>query len=99
MVIHSHEWEMIKEKIRWQAKLCELPFEHKLYSTTTKYNKEKIHYHQNRQIDVCWGGSQRLRIADELGFTHIDCAIMPSLKRAHVLQRVMRRPYDHIWYN
>ena len=43
---------------------------------------------------VVWGGSQRIRAAADMGYTHIDCAIIPSLDEARTLQGKMRKPYQ-----
>jgi len=43
---------------------------------------------------VVWGGSQRIRVAKNLGYTQIDCAIIPTLDEARGLQSKMRNPYQ-----
>ena len=45
-----------------------------------------------------WGGSQRIRVATDLGYTHIDCAIIPSLDEARTLQGKMRAPFTQRYY-
>ena len=45
-----------------------------------------------------WGGSQRIRVAMDLGYTHIDCAIIPSLDEARTLQGKMRAPFTQRYY-
>ena len=45
-----------------------------------------------------WGGSQRIRVAIELEYTHIDCAIIPSLDECRKLQGKMRAPFTKRYY-
>lgn len=85
MVIKSNYGEVLEQKKKWGAKLCNVPFNPDTKELTTP------------QL-VCWGGSQRIRIAEELGYTHIDCAIMKSYNQAHKMQKVFRAPYEHRWY-
>ncbi len=85
MVIKSNYGEVLEQKRIWKRKLCDLPFDPDTKELTTP------------QL-VCWGGSQRLRIAEELGYTHIDCAIMKSYKQAHKMQKCFRAPYEQRWY-
>jgi len=101
MVVAAPRIKVIKEKNVWKNKLCELPFTYntrlKSDQKTEEYYIDNVDEHNIIQY-VCWGGSQRLRIARELGYTHIDCAMMPSFKIAHNLQKVMRAPYKDRWY-
>lgn len=45
-----------------------------------------------------WGGSQRIRVAIDLGYEYIDCAIIPSLDEARTLQAKMRQPFQKRYY-
>ena len=85
MVIKSNYGQVLEQKKIWGTKLVDLPFDPNTKELTTP------------QL-VCWGGSQRLRIARELGYTHIDCAIMKSYKQAHKCQKFFRAPYESRWY-
>ena len=85
MIIKSNYKEVLQQKKIWGSKLCDLPFD----PETKELTKPQL---------VCWGGSQRLRIAKELGYTHIDCAIMKSYKQAHKSQKFFRAPYEDRWY-
>jgi len=48
---------------------------------------------------VIRGGCQRYYVAAELGYTHIDCAIIPDLNTAYTLQRQMRKPFQKKYYS
>lgn len=101
MVIDSTRAAVCAQKNKWKNKLCELPFPHQIVKKQDERTDKwlcDIPENNNKQVYVCWGGSQRLRIARELGYTHIDCAMMPSYKIAHNLQKVMRAPYKDRWY-
>ena len=89
MVVTATRKQINEQKKIWGAKLCDLPFDIK------ETKKEKLGHIEHY---VAWGGSQRVRVAEELGYTHIDCAMMPSFQRAHKLQKVMRVPYVARWY-
>ena len=89
MVVTATRKQINEQKKIWGAKLCDLPFDIK------ETKKEKLGHIEHY---VAWGGSQRVRVAEELGYTHIDCAMMPSFQRAHKLQKVMRVPYRARWY-
>lgn len=52
----------------------------------------------SQRLWVVWGGSQRIRAAKDLGYTHIDCAIIPTLDEARSLQTKMRGPYQGVLY-
>jgi len=49
---------------------------------------------------VVWGGSNRIRIAEELGYTHIDCVIFPNgnFDLAMKKQGLHRAPYKKQFY-
>ena len=85
LTVHTTYNDIWLQKEKYKSKLCELPF------TLTEENKENKMY-------VIWGGSQRVRVAQELGYTHIDCAMIPNFKEARLLQRYMRAPYMKRYY-
>ena len=76
--------EEAKEK--WGKKINELPFWH---NALGKHKK---------MVWSVWGGSNRLAIAKDLGYTHIDAAIIPTIKQAISLQKHMRKPYNSTYY-
>lgn len=86
MVVHTSYLDLIKAKERWKNKLCELPFWHNTPNPEKNY------------IWSVWGGSQRLDVAKILEYTHIDCAILPSIDKAISLQKIMRKPFQEKYY-
>lgn len=53
-----------------------------------------------KMIKVVWGGSNRVRIAEELGYTHIDCVVYKDglFDKARRDQRLHRQPYKGKYY-
>ena len=51
----------------------------------------------NELIHVVWGGSNRLAAARSLGYSHIDCVIMPNFDEAWSKQSLHRLPYKHLY--
>lgn len=51
-----------------------------------------------KKLWSCWGGSQRLDAAKKLGYTHIDCAVLPSIAKACSHQKEMRKPFNERYY-
>lgn len=86
MVCNVSHKELLVYKESWGKKLNELPFFRNDRNPQSKY-----------QWSI-WGGSQRLEIAKRLGYTHIDCAILPSVFKALGHQNEMRRPYLKYYY-
>ena len=85
MVYHSTRLELIEQKKKWGDRIEPLPF----YVTDTANHHKKLY--------VVWGGSNRWHVANELGYTHIDCAIMPSYDKAYGLQKNFRIPYPELY--
>ena len=85
MVYHATRWEIIEQKKIWQKHIEPLPFD-----------KTDITNH-HKKIYVIWGGSNRWHVAKELGYTHIDCALMPSFDKAYGLQKNFRMPYPNLY--
>ena len=83
MVYHSTWGELIEQKKIWNDAIEPLPF------YIAGLPKEQY----NNMIYVVWGGSNRWHVARELGYDHIDCALMPSYDCAYDLQKVMRAPF------
>jgi len=83
LCVHATYGDLRIQKVRFRDKMCDLPF----------WANEP----DDKQMYVIWGGSQRLRVAQDLGYTHIDCAMIPTLDEARGLQRYMRKPYNHLY--
>lgn len=78
--------ELMEKKIKYKRRMTDLPQWEDLGDEDT-YKQWTV-----------WGGSQRIRAAIDLGYTHIDCAIIPSLEEARTLQGKMRAPYMKRYY-
>ena len=85
MVVKATREDVKYQKAKWQQALCDLPF-------WMAQDMSEIQL-------VVWGGSNRLYAARELGYTHIDCAILPDFESAHRLQKVMREEYHEVYYH
>lgn len=77
--------DLLDQKSKYGENICDLPFD------PNDDLSEII-------INVIWGGSQRFSVAKELGYTHVDCAILPNLAAAHRTQRSMRQPFMDRYY-
>jgi hypothetical protein len=86
MCVHTTHLELIELKKEYKERICELPFWH------------NDHNPQSKKIWSVWGGSQRLNIAKYLGYTHIDAAVLPTVKKAISHQKDMRKPYQKRYY-
>lgn len=87
MVVHTSHKELLQAKDRWGDKLSELPIWHNDINPQSKYHWS------------VWGGTQRLYVAEDLGYTHISCLHMDSIDRAIAHQKLMRKPYKDTLYN
>ena len=87
LCVDATRQEMIAAKHRYKKSLCDLPFDINSPGDLTQ------------QQYIIWGGSNRVRIAEDLGYTHIDCAIITSLQIAHRLQKDMRGPFKERYYS
>tara|TARA_B100001093_G_scaffold97487_1_gene89450 strand:- start:3948 stop:4427 length:480 start_codon:yes stop_codon:yes gene_type:complete len=83
MVVNCTRAELKGQKAKWGNKINDLPF----------WMAEDL----NVKMNVVWGGSNRLWIARELGYSHIDCAMMPSFEAAHALQKTMRETHQQFY--
>lgn len=86
MCVHTTHLELIELKKEFDKRICELPFWH------------NDHNPQSKKIWSVWGGSQRLNVAKHLGYTHIDAAVLPTVKKAISHQKDMRKPYIKRYY-
>ena len=83
MVVTCTRQQLLTQKAKWGDKINDPPF--------------WISSDLNEQMYVVWGGSNRLWIARELGYTHIDCAMMPDFHTAHTLQKCMRESHPQYY--
>lgn len=86
MVVKTSHKQLLEAKEKFGEKINVLPFWHNDRNPQSKY-----------QWGV-WGGSQRLDVAKLLKFTHIDCAVIPSIAKAITLQKHMRKPFQEKYY-
>ncbi len=86
LIVDATREQVIKQKKKHKDKLVDLPFE--LDSDLSK------------QQYVVWGGSNRVRIAKELGYTHIDCVVYANgdFATPHHKQKLHRKPYQAKYY-
>ena len=83
LVVRATKDELKGQKAKWGKNLCELPF---------WFGDEK-----EGMIDVVWGGSNRLYIARELGYTHIEAAMIPTFAEARLLQKCHRHTHPQYY--
>lgn len=83
MVVTCTRQELKGQKAKWGNKINDLPF----------WMADDL----NEKMYVVWGGSNRLWIARELGYTHIDCAMIPNFAEAHNLQKTMRESHPQYY--
>ena len=83
MVVTCTRQELKGQKAKWGHKINELPF----------WMADDL----SEKMFVVWGGSNRLWIARDLGYTHIDCAMLPNFQSAHDLQKTMRETHPQFY--
>lgn len=84
--VYATHAELIEKKKRHKHAMNELPFD----PNNTDLNARQY---------VIWGGSNRYVVAKDLGYTHVDCTIIPKIDVAHRLQSEMRRPFKERYYS
>jgi len=87
MVVHTSYKDLQEAKRRYRKKICELPSD-KFWGTEDP---------NDTKIWSVWGGSQRLTFAREEGYTHIHCAIIPTIQESISLQKHMRRGFPELY--
>ena len=85
LCVKTTRQQLIDTKKRYNKSIRDLPFD------PAKDDLSVVQY-------TVWGGSNRVCAAEELGYTHIDCAIIPNLQTAHRLQKDMRAPFKQRYY-
>ena len=80
--------ELMIQKAIWKDRILPLPFK------TRGENWQDL----NKSIYVIWGGSNRVVVAKQLGYTHIECAMMLGFKHARSHQQVHRERWNGILY-
>ena len=87
LIVEATHKQLIAEKVRYKHKMVELPFNAK----NTDLDKK---------IYVVWGGSNRVRIAKELGYEYVDCVLYSdgSFDEARSHQKLHREPYKGKYY-
>ena len=86
LIVDATREQIVAQKKIHKNNICDLPFSLNDDLTIRQY--------------VIWGGSNRVRIAEELGYTHIDCVVFPNGDFAKSLQkqRLHRQPYQRQFY-
>ena len=87
MVVHTSYEDLKEAKRRYRTRICELP--------SDRFWGEGAH--PDKRIYSVWGGSQRLTFAREEGYTHIHCAIIPTIQESISLQKHMRRGFPELY--
>lgn len=88
LVVTSTRRELIIQKHIWKDRIKDLPFSER------GQNWQEL----NKCVYTIWGGSNRVEVAKELGYTHIECAMMIGFKNARAHQQVHRGPWNGILY-
>jgi hypothetical protein len=86
MVVHTTHRDLLEVKEEYEERINNLPFWHNDRNP------------QSKKLWSVWGGSQRLDVAKRLGYTHIECAVLPDIKKAISHQKDMRAPYESRYY-
>ncbi len=86
LIVDATRKQLTEQKNKHKDNMCELPFSEDDDLNVRQY--------------VVWGGSNRVRIAEELGYSHIDCVVFPNgdFNTSHSKQRLHRTPYQKQFY-
>jgi|TARA_A100001015_G_scaffold170489_1_gene189535 hypothetical protein len=84
LTVTSTYRELLIQKSIWKDRILPVPFKER------GENWEDL----NKRIYVIWGGSNRVEVAKDLGYTHIECAMMLGFKHARSHQQVHRQPWQ-----
>jgi len=87
LVVHVSYADLREAKRRHRKKICDLPSD-KFWGTEDP---------NNTKIWSVWGGSQRLTFARDEGYTHIHCAVAPTIAESISLQKKMRAPFPDLY--
>ena len=87
LVVTATRREILIQKAIWKDAILQPPFK----QTTNWQDLNKLQY-------TVWGGSNRLQIVKELGYTHVDCCMMLGFEHARAHQKVQRKPYLGKYY-
>jgi hypothetical protein len=83
LIVTATYRELMIQKAIWKDRILDLPFK----------ERGKNWQDLNARQYVVWGGSNRIKVAEELGYTHIECAMMLGFKHARSHQQVHRQGY------
>lgn len=87
LVVHVSYKDLLEAKRRYRKKICELPSD-KFWGSENP---------NDSKIWSVWGGSQRLTFAKEEGYSHIHCAVIPTIQESISLQKHMRRGFPELY--
>lgn len=79
LVVKSTRAEVKRQKKKYTKQLNPLPF----------WDNDDL----SVEMYTVWGGSNRLKIAEELGYDTVDCVLIPTFEKAHGMQRLHRQPF------
>ena len=86
LIVDATRKQLTEQKNKHKDNMCELPFSEDDDLNVRQY--------------VVWGGSNRVRIAEELGYSHIDCVVFPNgdFDTSRTKQRLHRTLYQKQFY-
>jgi len=99
---HNVKQDISANGLKFPLLVVECTFS-QLKAQKEKYKKRILDlptgYKDTDTVYVIWGGSNRLSIAKELQYTHVDCVLYPNgdFARAFADQALQRNPYNHLY--